>query len=185
MPTYIDGHHIVAPTSIASTGAGNSSSINTNGSVTFSSCATISLNGVFSSAYDNYVIVCRHQLNSSTETIGFRLRASGTDNSTASSYTYQALYAASTTISAVRITSNISYHMVSSATNRSGDIIYLYGPYLTQPTAMRNLSVYGDGSASMQDIAATHNQSTAYDGFSVILGTNLLSGRIAVYGVVN
>lgn len=175
--------NLVTPTSISSTGTGNSSSIGANGSVTFSSCATLSLNGVFTSDYDNYMVVCRHQLNSSTEVIGFRLRANGVDNSTASSYVYQAVYASSTTILAVRNTSNITYHLNSSATNRSGDSIYIYGPYLAQPTAIRNLSVYGDGSGTMQDVASTHNQSSSYDGFSIILSTNLLTGLISVYGL--
>ena len=75
-----NGLHLITPTSIASTGTGNSSSINTNGSVTFSTCATLSLNGVFSADYDNYMIVMRHVgSDASAFNIDLRLRLSGTD----------------------------------------------------------------------------------------------------------
>ena len=180
----LGGMVLMTPTSIASTGTGNSSSINANGSVTFSSCATLSLNGVFTSSYDNYMIVIRHTPSAATN-VAMRLRASGTDNSTASSYVRQYLGADSSTVSANRLTSNLWDAVFSSfTTQRDGATIYVFGAYLAQPTAMRSVSVQSNSSGAISDNAGTHNQSTAYDGFTLICDTTLtLSGLVTVYGL--
>jgi hypothetical protein len=175
-----NGLILLTPTSIAYTGT--SATISANGSVEFSACTALSLNGVFSADYDNYQIVVRHSLGAGDNTVGFRLRNSGSDDSTANSYVYQALYASGTSIIGVRLTSNTTYHLTSSTT-KSGDIINVYGPYLSQPTAIRNVSVSGSSSATIQDVASTHNQSTSYDGFTIYPPASNLSGRVAVYGM--
>jgi hypothetical protein len=176
----LGGMVLLTPTSIAYTGT--SATVGENGSVDFTACSSLSLNGVFSADYDNYQIVVRHS-SGADNVVGFRLRNSGSDDSTANSYVYQALYAGGTSIVGVRTTSNSTYHMSSSAT-KSGDIINVYGPYLSQPTAIRNVSVYGLSSGTIQDIASTHNQSTSYDGFTVYPSVGNLSGLVSVYGLV-
>ena len=179
-----NGLHLITPTSIASTGTGNSSSINTNGSVTFSTCATLSLNGVFSADYDNYMIVMRHT-SSTAHDVPMRLRSSGTDNSTASSYVYQRINASSTTIAGVRSTTNQWYTNQAWNTQRAGVVFHLYGPYLAQPTAYRTITVSDPSSASILDHAGTHNQSTSYDGFSLLPDAGNFTGLLAVYGMRN
>lgn len=175
--------NLVIPTSIVSTGAGNSSSIGTNGSVTFSSCATLSLNGVFTSDFDNYMIVMRHVSSVPYPTITFRYRTAGTDASGAN-YTTQTLSADSTTRTAIRTSSNTSGNLFSSSDAvRSGSVGYVYGPYLSQPTASRGVTGAGDGNAWIIDYAATHSLSTAYDGISFIMSSGTISGLVAVYGL--
>ena len=180
-----NGLELIKPTSIASTGTGNSSSINTNGSVTFSSCATLSLNGVFSSTYDNYMIVLRFTNASGTTTLQYRLRASGTDNSTASSYVTQELTADSTSVLGGRYTANLAYFGTAYATQRSGLVMNVYGPFLAQPTASRSVTVGDSSSAYFYDAAHTHNQSTSYDGLTVLLSAGTISGLVCVYGMRN
>lgn len=183
-----NGLELIKPTSIASTGTGNSSSISANGSVTFSSCATLSLNGVFSSTYDNYMIVCRLKLNSAAgDNISWRLRANGTDNSTASSYTDQYLYADSTTVLGARDSVNYGDFTYSYSGTEMGYIVNIYGPYIAQPTAWRCLSASDKSSALIYDYAGTHNQSTAYDGFTTsnFGGSRTMTGLLAVYGMRN
>ena len=182
-----NGLHLITPTSIASTGTGNSSSISANGSVTFSSCATLSLNGVFSADYDNYMIVLRHTDDGNT---GLRLRASGTDNSTSNSYVSQLLNATGTTVSGSRATTNHAYAAYGLSTTPNGNVISMYGPHLSQPTAARSVNVNDDVDARIVDWAWTHNQSTSYDGFTLICtaiivgsGSVTMSGRVAVYGM--
>lgn len=180
-----NGLHLIKPTSIVSTGTGNSSSINTNGSVTFSTCATLSLNGVFSADYDNYMIVVR-ATSSGAVNVTFRLRVSGSDNSTASSYVAQYIDAAATTVSAARTTSNLADIMVFNATQRCGLVINIYGPYLAQPTALRTVAARDNSSAGITDWAVTHNQSTAYDGFTLTMSnTDTFTGLLCVYGMRN
>lgn len=185
----LNGLVVMTPTSIASTGTGNSSSINADGSVDFASCATLSLNGVFTSSYDNYMVVCR---TSNPGIAGaadayIRFRAGGTDNSTASSYVSQLIQASSTSISASRSTSNIALigANYNSETQRNGFTLHVFGPAISQPTAVRSLTISSSSSAYLADVAITHNQSVAYDGLTFSLQTSsafTASGLITVFG---
>lgn len=178
MPT--NGLVTMTPTSIVSTGTGNSSSINTNGSVTFSSCATLSLNGVFTSSYDNYVIKLLITT-AGAQTATMRLRSSGTDNATASSYVYQNITANNTTLTASRSTTT-SWAFIYNDNTTNGADMFIFGPYLSQATAMRSIDASDYLSAQIYDNAGTHNQTTSYDGFSLINMSLLPSGKITVYG---
>lgn len=180
----MNGLYLVKPTSIASTGTGNSSSISANGSVAFSSCATLSLNGVFSADYDNYMIVMRTHANTSID-LYLRLRANGTDD-TVSNYVSQTLLATSTSF-AVGRGGLLSYWWTGSFSSelRSGSVCYLYGPFLNQETACRFVTVSDSGSAMVFDAASTHNQTVSYDGFTFFpSGGNSISGLLCVYGMV-
>jgi hypothetical protein len=95
-----NGLVVMTPTSVAKTGTGSTATINSDGSVVFDLCTTLSLNGVFTSSYDNYMIVMRATTSLAWPYFNSRLRASGTDNTTASSYTNQYLTANGTTVSA-------------------------------------------------------------------------------------
>lgn len=176
--------NIITPTSIVSTGTGNSSSIGANGSVTFSTCATLSLNGVFTADYDNYMVTFR-----STESVsnGYRLnmRVGGTDNTTASSYVYQMLSADGSTISGARSTQTYTNITIGSSTLRTGTNLYLYGPFLAQPTAGRSTTMSPSSNAAIYDYVFTHNQSTSYDGFTITSSSGNISGVISVYGLGN
>jgi hypothetical protein len=178
----LGGMVLLTPTSIASTGTGNSSSIGANGSVTFSACETLSLNGVFSATYDNYMVVIRGN-NASATDINYRLRVSGSDNSTASSYTSQYLQGSSTTVSGGRVSTNYGQAGFWGSTQRAGLTWNIYGPFLAQPTALRTVGLQDSSSAATYDIASTHNQSTSYDGFTIIVNGSNGSGLISVYGL--
>jgi len=175
-----NGLILLTPTSIAYTGT--SASISANGSVEFSACTTVSLNGVFSADYDNYMIVMRWQQFVTDATTTFRLRNLGVDDSTANSYVRQYLQADSTTVGAGRGTANLTWFTNSGIAQRNGNVAYIYGPYLAQPTAGRTVGADSESNAFLRDIAFTHNQSNSYDGFTWIT-SNTFTGRIAVYGM--
>jgi hypothetical protein len=178
----LGGMVLLTPTSIAYTGT--SASIGTNGSVTFSACSSLSLNGVFSADYDNYMVVCRFTNNTGTSTLNYRMRVGGADNSTASSYVTQELAADATTVLGGRYTANVGYLTPSYATQRAGFVWNVYGPFLAQPTATRTVSASDSSSAYILDSASTHNQSTSDDGFTLNRSANDVSGLISVYGLV-
>jgi hypothetical protein len=179
----VNGLELITPTSIVVTGAGSSATINAGGSVTFATAATLSLNGVFTSAYDNYVIDMRHVGSSGTATtIDMRFRASGTDAS-GSNYTRQFIFAGGTTISGDRATSTLARIGSIVSTQRSGHTLFAYGPALAQPTAARAVSVEGTDNARILDCAFTHSVSTAYDGFTLIPVSGSFTGLIKVYGL--
>lgn len=176
------GMILMRPTSIVVAGVGATASIGVNGSVTFTSAESLSLDGVFTSGYDNYMVVMRH-LGSAANTLLFRLRASGTDAS-GSNYTRQFISADNTTVSGARATSQTSARVLNIATSqRQGDVVSIYGPYLAQPTAMRNVSAGSASNAEILDFANTHSLSTSYDGFTLITGTGTFTGLVSVYGL--
>lgn len=177
----INGLVVMTPTSIASTGSGNSSSINADGSVDFSSCATLSLNGVFTSSYDNYMVVCR--ITGTLDVIG-RVRLSGTDATT--NYTDQYLSASGASVNGGRFTRSFFGITESSSTQRSGFSLYLFGPSIAQPTAVRSVAVSDSSSARLIEFAATHSTSTAYDGMTLLPEkTGTLSGLLTVFAFNN
>jgi hypothetical protein len=176
-----DGLVSMAPTSIAY--SGTSAGINADGGVDFSAVTSLSLNGVFTSAYDNYLVVFGPIAGSTGVNVFMRYRASGSDNSTASSYTYQLLQANSTfTNGAFRESQSYQRIADPSATQRSGYSYHIYGPYLAQPTAFRCTSIRDYSSATIDDWAGTHNQSTSYDGFTIYVASGNFTGTIHVFG---
>ena len=181
-----NGLHLITPTSVAKTGASSTATISANGSVEFSACETLSLNGVFSADYDNYMIVMRYDSSLADQTnaaFQLRWRVSGADSSTANSYVYQNLAAYGATVAASRTTA--SEYRISNVTGnlKSGLVLNVYGPFLTQPTAARSASCTTYDNAEINDYAGTHNQSTSYDGFTLIAASGTISGRVAVYGM--
>jgi hypothetical protein len=180
----IAGLKLIVPTSVAATGAGSSATVSATGKVTFTSAATISVNGCFTSSYDNYLAVCRATLASGSSVLqAVRLRASGTDD-TGNNITRQYLAAFSTSVTGARNTStNAGLIGNKNSGTMSGDHIYFYGPYLTQPTAIRNVNAGNVDSASILDCAFTHSLSSAYDGFTIFPVTSSITGTLTVYGL--
>lgn len=177
-----NGLILIKPTSVDTSGTGASATISTNGSVTFSACTALALNGVFTADYDNYLIVMRGDA-SVAANVGFRFRLAGTNNQTASSYVFQELEATGTSIAGGRITGDIGRFCAFNATQENGAIIQIYGPFLAQPTAWRGVTANDSSSARIDDYGGTHNQSTSYDGFTMIPSSGSFSGRVAVYGM--
>lgn len=185
-PEVLGGMVLITPTSIASTGTGNSSSINTNGSVTFDTCETLSLNGVFTSSYDNYMVVMRWQSSTAFADIFGRLRLSGTDATATTDYNYQTLVVNGTSVTGSRNTTGGRFYISSSDKSyRNGVSMNIYGPSLSQPTAYRTIAVDSASGAYIYESAGTHELSTAYDGFTFYQNaTTSFSGLISVYGLV-
>ena len=164
------------------THAGTSATL-TNGQVTFTAVTSLSLNGVFSADFDNYVVSIRHKLALGNDPIQMRLRVSGSDAS-GTDYTRQRLLASSTTVQALRSTSQTSAAVgYASADYRAGDVAYIYGPFLAQPTAFRNNNAGDISGGSIYEYASTHSVSTSYDGFTLIPASSSLTGALQVYGI--
>lgn len=175
-----DGLIIMEPTSIAY--SGTSASINDNGGVDFSSVTSLSLDGVFTSDYGNYLVVAELQGDVTGAYLQARLRAAGTDNSTASSYVRQRLDANNTTIQSDNITGNLTHILRELSAITSGCELYVYGPALIQPTAMRSVTVGGRNGGWISDLATTHNQSVSYDGFTIYPTSGIITGNVQVFG---
>lgn len=176
----VNGIDLIVPSSINF--SGTSASINAGGSVTFSAVTALSLNGVFSSTYDNYVIDMRGGLASGIQGIQFRLRLAGTDAS-GSNYVYQFMFTSGASVSASRLSTTFVLAGAFGAVP-NGDQVHVYGPALAQPTALRHVNVRSDSGAAFSDHAGTHSLATAYDGFTLTPASSNITGLIKVYGLV-
>jgi hypothetical protein len=151
---------------------------------TFTAQSSVSLDNVFTSTYENYTILLRILATGANVALNMRLRAGGSDNSTASSYIEQLLQVNNTSVAGGRITSNLWQIGSISSTTQSALRIDIFGPQLAEPTVVMAHQMNPSSSAILEQHYGTHNQSTAYDGFTVSL-SNAITGSIRVYGYSN
>lgn len=173
----IAGLKLIVPTSVAGTGV----SVSTTGKVTFTTATSISINGCFSATYDNYLIILRGT-NPNSADIRFRLRSSGTDSTTG--YTYQYIYVNGTSVTGGRGTFSSFSTAYGFSGQYGGSHIYLYGPFLSQPTAHRTVSAAaGSSGPVVYDFAETHNASSSYDGLTFLPDNGSVTGALTIYGL--
>lgn len=174
-----DGMVVMTPTSV--TYVGTSATINANGGVDFSGVSSIALNGVFTSAFDNYRIYLNTKNSSIFDNVPARLRA-GTTDAAGLNYTRQYIFATATSVNGGR-SASVDYMYVGGTdeTYWCGSEIYIYGPYLAQPTASRNIAVTGELGGYVTENVCSHSLSTSYHGISLFLQTNG-EGNVVVFG---
>ena len=166
---------LISPSSIANSGGSASS---TGGTTTFSGVSSISLNGVFSAAYDNYRIVITTTASGAGE-VDFRLRKSGTDLTGA---VYTSGYVYITTVAGpVRANNNSASFAGMGFVGTTNAIVSLdiHGPAKAQPTPL--VGVFG-GDPYQGVCGGNIAQSTAYDGFTFYLTALTITGTVRVYG---
>ena len=175
----------VIPSSVA-VGSG-SGSVDSNGTVTYSGATSISLNGCFTSTYQNYRIV--YNISSFAGTAGnfnLRMRASGIDNAN-SNYKYSALNSNNVApwwdgIVSTGTTSMI-IHRYTRAEGIDG-IIDMFNPFATNYTTLNANAINpnynnADGSTTVGSLTVT----TSYDGFTLYpVNSQNMAGTIRVYG---
>ena len=174
----------ISPTSVAV--AGGTQSTSTLGLVTFSGATSLSLNGVFTSTYDAYMIVLQMTGHSANSASFMRLRASGTDNS-AANYTYSANVITPTTTTRVYQSAQTAAEIEYGAAGFWGMHTYsVTNAAVAGHTAVTRQSTYV-GASGMETAQGGfyHNVSTAYDGFTIYPGTGSISGRIQVFAYNN
>jgi len=179
------GYTAVIPTSVAGTGV----TVGAAGKVSFSASTAVSVNGCFTSTYDNYLLVF-DLTTSGAAGINITLRLAGTDAVT--NYDSQRLLAQSATASAAQSLASIPWvgsggTGVASAT-QSGTMT-LFSPALAvatraqidnniTPNPMTTSAAYYKGTL-------LHRTTTAYDGFTFTPGTGNITGNVRIYGFNN
>ena len=168
----------IVPTSVSV--GGGTATVGTNGQVTFTSATTsLSLNGVFSSAYDNYRIVYRATY-ATDSSLTARFRVGTTDTTT--NYVFGLLYANSASPAASSTTSTSLGLSITACITRNitADIV---SPFLTTNTGFigngreqRTSTFYG---TLAYGLAQTDN--TSFDGFT-ILNDTAQTGTVSIYG---
>jgi hypothetical protein len=155
-------------------------------STSFSGVASQSINNVFSATYQNYRIVVSGNNVTGTNTLRFRLRVAGVDNSTASNYLYGAFYVATTGGTGVIASSTgNTFWQVGEFYRRTSIVtIDITNPFATDYTTFNGMN-YGGDSATTQ--YATYGGgsttiTTSYDGFTIFPDANTITGTVRVYG---
>jgi len=179
------GHTAVIPTSVAGTGV----TLGAAGKVSFSASTAVSVNGCFTSTYDNYLLVFDFTT-SGAAGLNIALRLAGTDAATA--YDSQRLLAQSATASAAQSlnTSNwVGSGGIGVASATHSGTMTLFSPALAvatraqidnniTPNPMTTSAAYYKG-------ALLHRTTTAYDGFTFTPGTGNITGNVRIYGFNN
>jgi len=180
----IAGLVLITPTSVSVTGGSSSGLIVGGGKVTFSTVETLLVNGVFSSSYDNYMVVGDITM-STSGVVNLQLAAAGTA-ATGSNYDHHYIEAASGTFDSARTTGATSMIIVRSLSVGAPAATFhldLYAPALARPTVTNTYCGNYTNNATILDRTGLHNVSTAYDGFRLNTDTGTASGNLTIYGI--
>jgi len=150
----------------------------------FTTESTVVINDCFTSTFDNYYFSLSGLVCSGSPQVAIRMRVSSTDAS-GSNYSRAYLVGGGATASSGRDSSQTSSIIFPDASvARSDGFATIYSPNLAEPTALFS-QFNRSGGNSIYMIAAYHNLSTAYDGFSLIPSTGTITGTIRIYGYKN
>lgn len=173
---------IIKPTTVTGTGVSFS-----NGAISFTSALSVGINGCFSAAYDNYMIVANIVAGAS-DSISMRLRVGGFDNSSAL-YAFQMLDAAAAVATASRVTGATSFSTLSIATVTVPSAIQMniFNPFATAATVVNANTASSSGAAYGRQVWGNHTGATSFDGFTLfpVIGTTTLTGTMKIYGLRN
>jgi hypothetical protein len=155
----------------------------------FSAASSVSINNCFSATYENYRIITNVTAAGSGDVdIYFRLRASGTDN-TANIYSYQQVYATSTTVAGDAAVTTFWRPNSTSANypNFTMGILDLFAPQINRITGALNVRSFttNAGGSYIVNERLVHNTSASFDGFTISTNTSNATGTVRVYGLRN
>jgi hypothetical protein len=188
-PASTSGLNLVSPTSIASGGGSSSAS---GGAVTFTGVTSISLNGVFTSTYDNYrVVFFGYSGFSGGQTLFFRNRVSGSDR-TAAEYGDNRIFGYSSTVGSSGVWGGTAVTL--GAWTGNGTAVTFPATFdVTQPNLALPTNIAGQSSAPQlgsplfigSAFTGVNSTSSAMDGFSIVLSAGTMTGTVMVYGYKN
>jgi hypothetical protein len=150
------------------------------------SVSSQSINSVFTSTYENYLIVAS-LVGTTVEAFNMRLRASGTDNTSSNYFTTGLDFDTGTaTISVRNGDPQTSFRVGTIGSDFSIFNINVAGPQTSAKTAYSSTS--GAGNAGNNGFAmfcgGNFNGTTSFDGFT-LLGASNFTGTIRTYGLAN
>lgn len=175
-----EGIELVKPTSVSV--SNGSASITALGAVDFTSASVVSIDGVFTSVCDNYMILFRNTTNRSGGA-STRYRVAGVD---AASGDYNLI---TTQVNGPNTPTGSQTLSASQAAfadiAQQGSVEhYVYSPALAEPTVSFSYGVRDGGGnfTLIQNNSTVHTASVAYDGITILLNAND-SGQVAIYGL--
>ena len=150
----------------------------------FSAVTAVSLNNVFTSAYDNYLIVSSSFNMSASIGLQLRLRAAGSD-STATEYNVNYVTFSNAAVSSNASTYARFYLGSFGNVTKCGLSVQLFSPALSVQTTAIAHGNSTDAAAQSALMTGTHRLTTSYDGFTLYPESGTITGTIRVYGYRN
>jgi hypothetical protein len=169
------GTNLIIPTTVAG------GTVNAAGKVSFSSATNLSVDGVFSGAFDNYRIFIK-TVGATGGDIIMKMRSGGVDNA-ASAYTEQRTWAANGSSGvSQQINATTGWLLTAGTGSYSAVVIDLVSPFIGEVT---------NGVATWNSVTATvsngttglfHNTNASFTGFSLSVASGAISGTVVAYG---
>lgn len=158
--------------------------------VTISAASTTNVNNVFTSTYKNYLLTSNLTTSANTG-VAIRLRASGTDNTTANygvSYRYTALYLGNAGDATSTGQTQFNFHISGLCRSMNMNMM-LFNPQAADYTvgSFNNINAENNASEFYSFMGGcAFRATTQFDGFSIYTGgAATISGTIQIYGLVN
>lgn len=159
----------------ATPAAGGSNLITTS---SFSAVASVTTDSVFSSTYDNYLILINFTSSAETD-VKLAYRASGSDTTT--NYVFQQFNAVNTTLSGARgTTGQIG---ACNSQQRNALEVLVYGPNLAQVTQAQSRALRNISGVELYQWFSQQTDSTQFTGIKFTPGSGTITGSISVYGL--
>ena len=177
----VPGMKLIVPSSI-SVGSG-SGSVATQGTVSFSGASSVSINDVFSTTYDKYLLQWSFSGSTSLNVL-FRYRVSGSDNSTTNYYTAGLSngWSGASTSYYNSGSGQTSWTMIPTGSSAETNGSYV----ISDPFVAKKTHIFGNWSRGTGgEIAITGNVfdvNTSFTGFSLITSTGTITGNVRIYG---
>jgi hypothetical protein len=172
----------IVPSSVAvGSGTGSASAL---GTVTFSGASSVSLNGVFTSAYENYKITYYSTASADTDLL-IRFRNAGTDTTT--NYTYALVYTELASGPSRGVSnSNTTMYFAPARQTITIASVDIYKPQISTPTGLTGLG-YGRSGTFVSSYIETSAQidSTSFDGCTIYASSGTVTGTLSIYGYNN
>lgn len=153
------------------------------GAVKYTGVTSVLLNGVFTSLFDNYMIIVNNTAKSQASNVAFQCSAAGTVDGNAAHYSAVRGYDHATS-RVVDTTTTLAAVEVEAGTQGRTDItVNVYSPAL--PTATQ-LDARATANSYRADVAGLNSQATAWDGFRLSPNPGgTMTGIVRVYGYNN
>ena len=170
----------IAPITV--TAVTGTATFNSNGAVSFSGVTKISVDGVFTSRFRNYRIVITGS-NTTNDQVKFKYRTGGTDTA-ASSYNYEVLSAASSSVASALVANNASSRIVyTTASTQFNILLDVINPQTSIPATYTCTSSSGSGYSSALELdGGDFSSTTSFDGISIFPQSGNMTGTMTVYG---
>lgn len=160
--------------------------VSSGGMVTFSASGSVSLNGVFSSLFENYLLYINTTAKSAGSNIALRLRSAGADDST-NNYSIQRTYSTSTTTTSGYTTSTSAELEAGTQAVSSikADIISPAVAFATRIIASGSSSSTNGATIYNHSLGGFHNVATSFDSCTLFPTSGTITGTARLYGYNN